>query len=236
VAIGGRVLKPGRPRLVGVAAGPGWEASDWSRADILEIRLDHFPEVRDGVAAEGLLEKFRSVTGRPLLLTIRSDRERETVLEPPLSEPDRLSLFARLLPRCDAVDVEIGAGIAGRVARLAREAGKPVIGSYHNFRRLPPFFRLEEKLNRAEQLGAAVFKAAVRAEKTGEVFQLLDFCRRASGPHLVAAVPVGGRSPLPRLLAGYFGSVLVYAALGRPTAAGQPGLAELAEDLKRFYR
>ncbi|HNQ36159.1 MAG TPA: hypothetical protein PKN80_08875, partial [bacterium] len=53
VAIGGRVLKPGRPRLVGVAAGPGWEASDWSRADILEIRLDHFPEVRDGVAALG---------------------------------------------------------------------------------------------------------------------------------------------------------------------------------------
>jgi 3-dehydroquinate dehydratase I len=238
IKIGGRVIKPGKPALAGVVADRNWEKADWKIADILEVRLDRVWE--NGLQPE--IEKSRlfirdikQKTKKPLILTIRRPEENGTPGPGILPDANRLPFFEALIPLVDAVDVEIGSPIAGKVIRLAGRAKKPVIGSYHNFRRLPPDNTLYEKMGRAKNIGAEIFKVAALTESPKETIRLLLFCNLFSKSHLICAVGMGKGSALSRITAPLFGSVLAYASLSAKTAPGQPDIKMLSADLRRFY-
>ena len=242
IKICGRAIKPGKPALVGVVADRDWEKADWKTADILEIRLDRLWSLPDGKGIKPEMEESRMFiqevkqeTKKPLILTIRRPEESE-VPEPGMPpDESRLPFFKALISLIDAVDVEIGSAIAGKVARLAIKAKKPVIGSYHNFRRLPPDNTLYEKMGRAKNLGAEIFKVAALVENPKEAIRLLLFCNLFSKSHLICAIGMGKGSALSRIAAPLFGSVLTYASLSAKTAPNQPGIKTLSADLRRFY-
>jgi len=238
IKIGGRAVKPGKPTLVGVIADQDWQKADWSLADVLEIRLDRI--WGKGVKTEieesrTFIRGLKQKTKKPLILTIRRPEENEAPGPGILPDESRLPFFEALIPLVDSVDIEIDSVISGKVARLARRAKKPVIGSYHNFRRLPPDNTLYEKMGRAKNLGADIFKVAALTEKPKETIRLLLFCNLFSGHHLICALVMGKGSVLPRIALPLFGSVLVYATLSAKTAPGQPDIKTLSADLKRFY-
>ncbi|MFH2068814.1 MAG: type I 3-dehydroquinate dehydratase [Candidatus Omnitrophota bacterium] len=238
VKIGGRAIKSDKPALVGVVAARDWEKADWKIADILEIRLDRVwgeglqPEIED---SRSFIREIKQKTKKPLILTIRRPEESETPGPGVLPDESRLSFFEALITLVDAVDVEIGSPIAGKVARLARKAKKPVIGSYHNFRRIPSDSTLYEKIGRAKNLGADIFKIAALTERPKDTIRLLLFCNLFSRSHLICAIGVGKEGALSRIAAPLFGSVLAYASLSAKTASGQPDLKTLFADLRRFY-
>ncbi|MBU2495844.1 MAG: type I 3-dehydroquinate dehydratase [Candidatus Omnitrophota bacterium] len=238
VKIGGRAIKPGKPALVGVVADRDWEKADWNLADILEIRLDRVwgkglrPEIED---SRSFIRDLKQKTKKPLILTIRRPEESESPAPEMLPDENRPLFFEALIPLVDAVDVEISSVIAGKVIRIARRAKKPVIGSYHNFRRLPPDNTIYEKLGRAKNLGADIFKVAALIENPKETIRLLLFCNLFSKSHLICAVGMGKGSALSRIAAPLFGSVLTYASLSVKTAPGQLDLKTLSADLRRFY-
>lgn len=238
--LGRLALAAGRPRLVGVVAGPGWEKGAWAQADLLEVRVDCLlgapgSGVADGEAAARFLEQLRRETGKPLLLTVRRPVESHDPASAPRGDGDRLALYEALLPLAEAVDVEVAAPYAPRVARLARRHGCLLVGSWHDFARPPRESVLAEKMGRADRLGAAVFKVACRAEKPAEVMCLAEFCRLFSRRRLLAVLPMGRRAALPRLFMPLVGSVLVYASLEAATAPGQPDVPTLRADLARFF-
>ena len=238
IKIGNRAVKPGKSLLVGVIADQDWQKTDWNLADVLEIRLDRIwekkvkPEIEESRAfIRGLKQK----TKKPLILTIRRPEENEAPVPGMLPDESRLPFFEALIPAVDAVDVEIGSPVAGKVIRLAVKVKKPVIGSYHNFRRLPPDNTLYEKMGRAKNLGADVFKVAALIENPKETIRLLLFCSLFFKSHLICAVGMGKGSALSRVVAPLFGSVLTYASLSAKTAPGQPDVKTLSADLRRFY-
>jgi len=238
IKIGGRAVKPGKPALVGVVADQDWEKADWNLADVLEIRLDRIwekglkPEIEESRA---FIRGIKQKTKKSLILTIRRPEESEAPVPGMLPDENRLPFFEALVPLIDAVDVEIGSPVAGKIIRLAKRAKKPVIGSYHNFRRLPPDKTLYEKLGRAKNLGADIFKVAALVESPKEAIRLLAFGNLFSKSHLICAVGMGKGGALSRIAAPLFGSVLVYASLSVKTAPGQPDIKTLAADLRRFY-
>ncbi len=238
IKIGGRAIKPGKPALVGVVADRDWEKADWKIADILEIRLDRFwgkglqPEIED---SRLFIRDLKQKTKKPFILTIRRPEESEAPVPGMLPDESRLPFFEALVPLVDAVDVEIGSVIAGKVIRLAGRVKKTVIGSYHNFRRLPPDNTLYEKMGRAKNPGAEIFKFAALVENPKETIRLLLFCNLFSKSHLICAIGMGKGSALSRIAAPLFGSVLTYASLSVKTAPGQPDIKTLNADLRRFY-
>ena len=238
IKIGGRAVKPGKPALVGVVADRDWEKADWKTADILEIRLDRVWEKGLHLEIEdsrSFIRDIKQKTKKPLILTIRRPEENEAPGPKVLPDESRLPFFQALIPLVDAVDVEIGSPIAGKVIRLAGRAKKPVIGSYHNFRRLPPDNTLYKKMGRAKNLGADIFKIAVLAENPKETIRLLLFCNLFSKSHLICAIGMGKGSAFSRVAAPLFGSVLTYASLSVKTAPDQPDIKTLSADLRRFY-
>jgi len=197
-------------------------------ADLLELRLDLFHRP-DEIYLSGVVRKIRAATRLPLIATIR----RDTAHPWPGPEIQREKLFLSLLPFVDAVDLELEAALAGRVARAARARGRTVILSHHDYRRTLSPADLRLLVRRFRRLPGNILKIAVRAQKPDEVIRLLYFTRASSLP--LITVVMGEWARLYRALAPLFGSRLTYAYYRKPTAPGQPALRELRDLYSRLY-
>ena len=229
VAIGGVVLGP-RPRIV--AAGGEHELEALGRADgadLVEVRADLFddPEPSAMVAA---LRRLRAA-GRPIVFTVRAAAEGGK----PLDEARRAALYQAALPHVDAIDAEIvSTALTVDLVPAARSAGRPVILSAHALEATPPQDGLLSLVDRGFGLGADVVKLATHAATVDDLRTLLavTLAARRRGIVTLAMGPFG---PLSRIALPVAGSLLTYGHVGRPTAPGQLGVAELAELLRRLY-
>ncbi|MFH0797706.1 MAG: type I 3-dehydroquinate dehydratase [Candidatus Omnitrophota bacterium] len=235
--IGKVEIRAEKPALVGVVADKEWESVGWKMADILEVRLDHLPGGDVGSeTANAFLQEITEKTKKPIILTIRRPEESEPGQEAFLPDKARLCLFSSLMPLADAVDIEVDSVIAARVVQSAKKNRRTrVIGSYHNFRRVPPDRVLYEKMRRAGNLGADIFKLACCTEEREEIVRLFNFCHIFSKKQVVCVIAMGKRNKLFRMVAPLFGSALVYVSLTAKTAPGQPEIKDFAEDFRRFY-
>ncbi len=197
-------------------------------ADLLELRLDLFPRP-DEIYLAGVVRKIRAATRLPLIATIRSDSSHPW----PGPETRREKLFLSLLPFVDAVDLELEAVLAGRVARAAQARGRTVIISHHNYRRALAPAELRLLVRRFQRLPGNILKIAMRARKPAEVIRLLSFTRASALP--LITVVMGEWARIYRALAPLFGSRLTYAYDRKPTAPGQPTLREMRDLYSRLY-
>ncbi len=243
IEIGTLSLKPGRPLIVGVVADLLWEKSAWKLADLFEIRFDHLWSLpgEKGIPyrkeeSGQFLRQVKARSKRPVILTIRRPEENDSNSFPEsLSDEKRLPFFECLTPTADAVDIEVDSSIAHKVITIAARSKKPVIASYHNFRRLPPESTLYEKLQKANNLGADIFKVAVPVETTEDAVRLLSFCHTFSRRHIISTVGMGKNSLIFRVVSPLFGSVFTYGFLVTTTAPGQPDVKTLSDLYRRFY-
>lgn len=214
-------------QIVAVVSSP----SDLARAlrlrsvpDLLELRLDSlFP----------LLDRLEAAIPRlhaPLIVTARDPREGGAN---ELSLPARREILARFLPYATYLDVELasvrpfGSVLRNPSARRVRR-----IFSFHDFAKTPAPAVLSRKADLAVTLGADVFKLATRVETTIELDWLLAFFddNRAKLP--IAAMGVGALGSQSRIELARRGSVLNYAHLGDPQAAGQLSILQLRATLR----
>ena len=223
--IAGLLLSPESPR---VAAPFCRKVSpdalrDFARAgmDIAEIRLD-LAGTESPQAASDLARSFRGV---PMIATARAGFEGGAWKG---DESSRCAALLAALEFADAVDIELAAeGILSSVVAAARERGKAVIISRHNFSGMDSPERMSSALSQAREEGADIFKIACAVGDESEAETLLEFVRKNKSFPLIATAM--GENPIARrtrLELARNGSVIAFASVDGKSAPGQLTLSE----------
>lgn len=195
---------------------------------IVELRLDALDDPTPAAAC-AFAQRY---TGFPLLATIRHREEGGGWKG---SEAERLACFQAVVPLVDAVDVEIAVGsISESVVAVAHEAGRLVIGSFHDFEDSPSRERLEEVNAMGRNQGVDIVKVAARCNSAEDARRLAEFtlAHRAEQVIVVGMGPYGMAS---RIFFPALGSLITYTFLGEPTAPGQLNCQDTLTYLSSFY-
>lgn len=105
-----------------------------------------------------------------------------------------------------------------------RKTGTPILVSWHDFRKTPPFSRLAEKLQRMKKISKHV-KIVTTASSVVDTTTVLSLYRKQNSNLVAFAMGDFGR--ISRILCLYLGSPYTYVSLGRPVAPGQFSLDEV---------
>jgi len=198
-------------------------------AGIAELRIDLF----SSAAPAHVLREIRKFHAFPTIATLRSRREGGSWRG---GEKERLSLFRAVLPRVDAVDIELSSGtILKEVAGAAHKAKKTVIISFHDFRKTPSAPRLAAVLRQAKSRGADIVKIAAFARSADDVKRLADFTLANRSKNLIV-IAMGKKGTVSRILFPALGSLVTFAHGGQRTAPGQLSCRALAGLLKQLHR
>lgn len=192
--------------------------------DVAEFRVDLF-----GVDSAGWLvhaEAFRKA-GIPVLLTLRHKREGGHWYR---DEDERGKVYREALPYVSAIDVEIHSDLMIPLARSAREAGRVVIGSYHDFHRTPTEAELDAVIREGFAAGADVVKIAAFAHAPEDLDRLRGRLDVFPDRHL-SLLGMGPLGPDSRVHLACAGSCLTYGFVDESSAPGQLSAAKLRERL-----
>jgi len=150
-------------------------------------------------------------------------------------EEERLSIFKEVIkhPATGAVDVELRSRIKESVKELAREEGKRLILSYHDFEKLPEEPELEQILDQMRSFSPDIIKLAFMARSDEDVPRLC--CKMAAEELPRIFMLMGEKGRLSRVIGFSFGSLLSYTFFGRAVAPGQIGAEELVSLLTKLY-
>lgn len=184
---------------------PSWDA--------VELRVDRLgvgPRVRQ--AARDLEDR-----GIPVIVTIRVAVEGGAWKGEPRA---RERVFRRFLDVVSAVDVEIQSELFARVARVAHDARVAVIGSFHDFKRLPSSIALTNLAKRAWAGGADIVKIAAAVKNSRDVATLKKLLARFAERRL-CVIGMSQTDPNVRVELARAGSFLAYGSVGTSAAPGQ---------------
>jgi 3-dehydroquinate dehydratase-1 len=233
----GRAMKLGRIDLDGaipiVAAGFGSvDPSVLKDAlaiglDVAELRIDLYKDTGE----RAVLEEVAKFRGVPSIATIRMTSEGGQWTG---SESARLSLFSAVVKSVDAVDVELRADIRADVARLAHDAGRLAVMSFHEFQHTPPLDALVSRVDEAVQAGADIVKIATFADNDRDVQTLARLLSMKHQSKLIV-IAMGSHGTKSRVFFPALGSLITFASVGRSTAPGQLELDEMVDEMRAFY-
>ena len=200
-------------------------------ADILEIRLDLLGIKDRDIAAE-TIRKIKSETGLPIIITTRSYIEGGKWNG---RESERIGLIKDLLSLKegpDAVDIElyIDEDERDKTVELAKNNGKTVIISSHDFSKTPSFTEMKATLEDAFIAGADIAKLAVMPRSMKNILDLLRVTLDVGGAgKAICTIAMGDLGKHTRVIAPYYGSVMTYASVEntRLTPPGQLPLEKL---------
>ncbi|MFA5758792.1 MAG: type I 3-dehydroquinate dehydratase [Clostridia bacterium] len=190
-----------------------------------ELRIDLFTFIDvDRVIHE------RNKFDVPIIGTIRSKKENGNWKK---SEKNRLSLFEKIMPHIDIVDIELDSEkINTEVIKCARNHGKSVMISFHDFEKTPD---VNTVVWDAIGLGADIVKIATKVSKEYDIRVLAKLLSDFSDIKL-AIIGMGDFGLMTRIFFPALGSFMTFASAGIPTAPGQIHMQDMYEQLKRYYR
>lgn len=198
-----------------------------SRADMAELRVDMLQDL----AVTDLLDAIAEpLAGKPLLFTFRTAAEGGAEI----SQQRYLELIelAAWHPSVAAVDIEQDFPAAAEAFEIAKQAGTPIIASFHDFSATPTSEKMLSRLREMIDAGAAVAKIAVTANSLNDVARLLGVSARCGFP--VIAISMGEAGAISRISGQIFGSVATFATLSGSSAPGQLSLEETIAGLDCF--
>lgn len=185
-------------------------------ADVLELRIDLLK-----VDARTALCDIRE-TGLPVIITNRMKQEGGGWQG---AEEERIRTLISLLPMADAVDIELCARDRDMVVKKARDTGKTVIISTHDFKKTPASNVMSGIIRESVAAGADVAKLAVMPNSLEDVHRLLEVTLHANVA--VCTIAMGEKGRHSRVVAPIYGSAMTYGYVGKATAPGQLRVDEL---------
>jgi len=226
-------------------------AADREPCELIEWRADYYDT---GAAAKRagrydvdsyaeILEKIRTVTGKPVIFTMR------TADEGGIAEMDRNDYCdfvrnAAEVSQADIIDVEAFGGDSGFegekmtfIVSYIYDQDKKVILSNHDFKRTPDPEEIVRRLCIMNSLDADISKVAFMPENDEDVLKLLEAARimkdnYADKPFI--AISMGEAGQASRVCGGSFGSAISYATIGAPSAPGQMSVSELSQYIREY--
>ncbi|MGD1020666.1 MAG: type I 3-dehydroquinate dehydratase [Verrucomicrobiia bacterium] len=224
------------PRVVGSVSQEGTLARLAARAerdcDIVEVRVDligpyapHSPRA----GAEPVWFKHAQAIearGLPVVVTVRLATEGGKWKQP---DELRLPLFEEAMRHLAAADIELRSPILEPVSAMAREHGRALIVSHHDFGRTPPLEELRVIVDKASRYGTvAKIATMIRNEDDLAILRALLAERRHTPLCVLGMGPMG---PQTRIDFPKLGSCLTYGYLDTPIAPGQASARELMRQL-----
>jgi 3-dehydroquinate dehydratase-1 len=182
---------------------------------IAELRIDLFARL----TPDYVVLQAERLAGLPMLATIRLAAEGGAWTG---DEAQRQALFAAVLPHVGGIDIELRAAETLAVlGPLAREEGKLVVVSHHDFEKTPDYAELKEVCRRAAEAGADVVKIAAMVTSDQDIATLARLLVEKPAPNLVV-IGMGEKGLATRIAFPAKGSLFTFAAKGdRASAPGQ---------------
>ncbi|PWB54852.1 MAG: type I 3-dehydroquinate dehydratase [Candidatus Methanoperedenaceae archaeon] len=190
-------------------------------ADILELRIDLISE-----DPQKILKDLKEL-GLPVIITNRMKKEGGAWTG---SENLRIRELVSLIPYADAVDIELYAPDRDVVVKKAKNSGKKIIISTHNFENTPDVKTMAESIRDSFDAGADIAKLAVMPHSLNDVLHLLEVTLHSCGA--VCTIAMGEIGKHSRAISPIYGSVMTYGYVDIPVAPGQLRVDELKYMLK----
>ncbi|MFQ5963188.1 MAG: shikimate dehydrogenase [Candidatus Scalinduaceae bacterium] len=191
-------------------------ASKHADIDIIELRLDYIPEVKN---AEICLEKLLKGKTKPVIVTNRPRREGGNFEG---SEKDRLCLLQKAIELgADYVDVEYDSA-----SHISRRDGSKIIVSYHNFKETP--HNINKIYEDISQCKPDIVKIVTYANDITDNVRIFELLKIVNIPTI--SFCMGEFGCISRILTRKYGGVLTFASLerGKESAPGQLTVDELS--------
>jgi len=190
-------------------------------ADILELRIDLISE-----DPYKILKDLKELA-LPLIITNRMKKEGGAWTG---SETRRIQELISLIPYADAVDIELCAPERDIVVKKAKNTGKKIIISTHDFQNTPDVKTMEDSIRESFDAGADIAKLAVMPHSLDDVLHLFEVTLHSCGP--VCTIAMGDIGKHSRAISPLYGSVMTYGYVDIPVAPGQLRVDELKYMLK----
>ncbi len=191
--------------------------------DIVEVRLDQIGQTEDWLTLSREIES----SGTPVILTTRIRSEGGKW---PDDDKSRLRVIREGLTYLSAIDVEFKSDLMAQVCMDATAMKKPVIVSFHDFDKTPPFEELKTIAAKAAKPGTIV-KISTMVKNNADIATLqklldcgLDFP--------ICIIGMGAFGTKTRVTFPAQGSCLTYGYLDTPSAPGQLSAETLSEQLR----
>jgi 3-dehydroquinate dehydratase I len=192
-------------------------------ADAVEVRADAL------LAAKVTVEEIETAVRKkkhPVLLTLRIPPEGGQLA---WKAKERISLFLRLLPHVEAIDVELAAAKdLHLVIDEARQTGRTIVFSAHAIKRpaTPEQIARWSRQFEARHEANKILKIAAQIKSWRDLQQLAALLvNHPEWP--LAVMGLGPYAAQSRSVLTALGSRLVYGWLDEPAASGQPSAAEV---------
>lgn len=197
--------------------------------DIIETRVDHF----QSFDPDYVRKTVQALATLPTIATIRIQKEGGNWSG---TDESRIALFRALIPLTDAVDVELqSADVCREVSKLAHDAGKLVIGSFHDFDGTPSLASLKTIVAQGKAAGADIVKIATHCGNDGDFRLLASLLIELESQNLIV-IGMGPRGLPSRALYPALGSLLTFAAHSQySTAPGQLPFPQMFDILRGLY-
>ena len=208
--------------------------------DLLEWRVDSYDGATHTVETLDTLAAMRStIDGMPLIFTCRIQKEGGARSLPQEHRLDLISAAVRS-GHVDIVDIELcnGPEFIESIRRTCREAGTPLMLSYHDFKETPEEGFICDTLLQARNLGADIAKMAVMPNNYGDVLTLMNatlWARTQTVEIPIVTMAMGEAGGISRIAGGLFGSDMTF-AMGRDASApGQIPIDRLRQAMDVIY-
>ncbi len=207
-----------------------------SPADLVELRVDYFDDIRDADAVSGLVSAMKeTVPGRPFLFTVRTVEE-GGLAELTASEYTAVCCAGIETGQIDLIDIEysMGGEVVSAIRECAGKHGVATVFSCHDFQGTPAADLIKETIHSMAEAGADIAKMAVMPEEDGDTLTLLQASaalkKELEIPFILIAM--GEKGMISRVGGEVFGSAVTFAQTGIASAPGQMN----ADDLDRMLR
>jgi 3-dehydroquinate dehydratase-1 len=203
--------------------------------DGAELRADMPDFVGQNEQTIEFMRSMCQTSSMPILLTVRDPRERG---QSNLKRVQREEIFEMLMPYASAVDIEIAnLKHMKRILEMAQKAKIPVVGSFHEFERMPDLQWIYNEFVTAKDFGIDIIKTAVRINNLREFQRLQSLFSMFDGDILQAVMAMGPEfGKISRLLFASLGSTFNYCYLGDSAVSGQWSALEMKIRLKELQQ
>lgn len=186
--------------------------SVFEKADILELRLDHFADISSAV-----LQDLRSSFPLPMIFTLRGKKDGGNY---PKSEEERLLEIERLAKlEPEYFDLEDHLPILFVKAIVKKHPHIKIIISHHDFESTP--YDLDKVLKKMQKTPAHLYKMALMSRSSLDALKLLLFAKDQN----VVAVPMGDEGTFGRALEPFTYAAVFEKELGQLSV----------EELSQYY-
>ncbi|CDI68636.1 type I 3-dehydroquinate dehydratase [Limosilactobacillus fermentum] len=203
--------------------------------DVIEWRIDFYQDVLDEEKLAQTAAVIRQAIGETvLLITFRTKGEGGELA---LADDQYFALLKFLAEHQlgDLIDVELEHDQAAvkEVLEAAHHHGVKVVMSNHDFEQTPSQAEQVARMTAMADLGADVAKVASMPQSPADVLTVLAATveARAKLDLPIITMSMGDLGKVSRVSGQAFGSALTFAAVGKTSAPGQIGLADLRHDL-----